>query len=76
MWKIRQISGIYDLHGVITIFYSMLQMEPALLRADELLQYAVRAGSGNGKGHCPWGTGGDTAWAVDEDWIREWRTDV
>ena len=31
---------------------------------------------GGGKGHCPWGTGGDTAWAVDEDWIREWRTDV
>lgn len=31
MWKIRQISGIYDLHGVITIFYSMLQMEPTLL---------------------------------------------
>ena len=75
MRKVWAVSGLYDIYGTIAVFYSMLQMEPALLRADELLQYAVRAGSGNGKGHCARGAGGDFAAASDagesgKPWIR------
>ena len=75
MRKVRAVSGFHDLYGTVIIFYPMLQMEPALLRADELLQYAVRAGSGNGKGHCARGAGGDFAAASDagesgKPWIR------
>ena len=55
MWKIRQISGIYDLHGVITIFYSMLELDPevgkAIARGEQVeIQpgQLTKIGSGNG----------------------------
>lgn len=35
------VPGLYDVYGVVVIFYPMLEVEPALLCADELLQYAV-----------------------------------
>ena len=41
MRKVRAVSGFHDLYGTVIVFYPMLQMEPALLRADELLQYEL-----------------------------------
>ena len=38
--KYGRYQVFHDLYGIVIIFYPMLQMEPALLRADELLQYA------------------------------------
>ena len=37
--KVWAVSGLYDIYGTIAVFYSMLQMEPTLLCADELLQH-------------------------------------
>ena len=65
MRKVRAVSGFHDLYGTVIIFYPMLQMEPALLCPDELLQYLVWAGSGNWKGDRARGPGGDFAAASD-----------
>ena len=42
MWTIRTVSGIYDIHRIVTVFYSVFQMEQTLLCADQLLSHPVR----------------------------------
>lgn len=41
VWTIRTVSGIYDIHRIVTVFYSVFQMEQTLLCADQLLSHPV-----------------------------------